>query len=961
MKSPSIRSNSLAALALLAVLFIFSAGVVPAQFILTDLGPTPPAPGPNDIAQLSSDGDEQFPGGLNYYSNNGNGSPGPAGQTFTTGSNPNGYVLTSVTFKSGGLDGTSTAPFTDNTYRLQIYQLTNATSASAALLNQTTPSTYTYGAGDWLQLSGFTPILLSNNTTYAYTIRMGATTSWDDLAEASGNPYAGGEICRIPSAGGTVTFGTNNSFDATFVIGLSLTPVAVAPTATPNPANALSLVTLTANAAGPGTLTYQWRTDGGTGGSLTNIPGATSNVFSMVPPNTGADYSINYDVIVTSSTSGSVTSPPVAVTVRMPVIYSEGFTVSASAAQIATMGWRSDTEAADARIYTTGTNRAVYSFSGTARGEAFYVTTVTGDGSYPGHQAFPSINLATTANMRFNVDLNSGWQPALVHSFFAIQINWSDWYVSTTELLPTPTGTFANYSLDFDPSAFGWNQLTVSSSGTVGNANFPAIGEPAVANLSGYITGAGLVCIHDGSSTHNFDNFSIFGTIPPPTKPVINSPPFSQTNYSGATATFAVSAVATNGTGTDLSYQWRAGTIGSGVYSDLSEGGRFSGTTSNTLRIANVSTADQKDYVVRVFDTSGSVTSVPPARLTVVSSAPLLVADTAISPNAVHAGNNNIINISASMTGSEPLLYQWRFSTNADGSFAANVAGATNSTYTLSNPQESHSGYYSLRGSNVMAPNILDSAWAQLTVSPASNAYFHWSAPVPLVGMTAAEILGVPGSLVGAAHMSGSGGTVTNGSTIYNFTTDGSVASMSGVAGPGTGTGTWISFHTTGNTDFDAILDQVAETGGTPQITLHGLTPGSNYSVQLFSLNNNHDPGRAQAFADPNDLTDVSLTYKEGDNAYIIGTFVADQPDVPIQQVLPTGHGYFGSLIVREVVPIPTLSFQRSGPNQLQLTWDFGTLLEATTVSGPWTTNPNTSPFTLTPTGLQKFFRVQSP
>lgn len=52
------------------------------------------------------------------------------------------------------------------------------------------------------------------------------------------------------------------------------------------------------------------------------------------------------------------------------------------------------------------------------------------------------------------------------------------------------------------------------------------------------------------------------------------------------------------------------------------------------------------------------------------------------------------------------------------------------------------------------------------------------------------------------------------------------------------------------------------------------------------------------------------------------------------------------------------LSLQPLG-GQLTLQWLHGTLLEATDITGPWTTNPAaTSPFQVTPTGAQKFYRV---
>jgi hypothetical protein len=53
-----------------------------------------------------------------------------------------------------------------------------------------------------------------------------------------------------------------------------------------------------------------------------------------------------------------------------------------------------------------------------------------------------------------------------------------------------------------------------------------------------------------------------------------------------------------------------------------------------------------------------------------------------------------------------------------------------------------------------------------------------------------------------------------------------------------------------------------------------------------------------------------------------------------------------------------SISLQRNGSN-LQLTWPQGTLLESSNVLGPWTTNFATSPFTVSPTNAQKFYRLR--
>ena len=162
---------------------------------------------------------------------------------------------------------------------------------------------------------------LSPNTTYGYSF--GHTTSgtgWEALAVASGNPYSGGQIGLMPIPGGAITFGASHGFDAVFDLGLTA-PTAVfttRPSALPtnNPVYAGTEVTLTEAASGQAPLSYQWQTDGGGGGSLTNIPGATATNLSV--DTTGwKSGAYLYDVVVSNSSSVS-TSGIVTLTVFQP-------------------------------------------------------------------------------------------------------------------------------------------------------------------------------------------------------------------------------------------------------------------------------------------------------------------------------------------------------------------------------------------------------------------------------------------------------------------------------------------------------------------------------------------------------------------------------------------------------------------------------------------------------------------
>ena len=97
--------------------------------------------------------------------------------------------------------------------------------------------------------------------------------------------------------------------------------------------------------------------------------------------------------------------------------------------------------------------------------------------------------------------------------------------------------------------------------------------------------------------------------IMPPTAVVITTGPQSKTIPPGQVVSFSVVA-----TGSVTNYQWQAGPVGSGVFTNLP----VSGIASSVLTISNTFTVGQADYRVIVNGTINSVTSAPPATLTVM-------------------------------------------------------------------------------------------------------------------------------------------------------------------------------------------------------------------------------------------------------------------------------------------------------------------------------------------------------
>jgi hypothetical protein len=147
--------------------------------------------------------------------------------------------------------------------------------------------------------------------------------------------------------------------------------------------------------------------------------------------------------------------------------------------------------------------------------------------------------------------------------------------------------------------------------------------------------------------------------------PVITAQPQSQTIGGGLSATFTVEAT---GAG-PLSYQWRRNGIA------------LPGATSVSLTITELRRNDAGDYSVLVSNPAGIVASAV-ATLTV-----LVPPTITLQPQSQVVNTNTTVTFTVAATGSGPVRYQWQFN-------GANIAGATNSSLTLSNVNLSHEGDY---------------------------------------------------------------------------------------------------------------------------------------------------------------------------------------------------------------------------------------------------------------------------
>ena len=497
--------------------------------------------------------------------------------------------------------------------------------------------------------------------------------------------------------------------------------------------------------------------------------------------------------------------------------------------------------------------------------------------------------------------------------------------------------------------------------------------------------------------------------------PIIYAEPQGHTVPAGSAAQLQVSALANPAP----NYQWRAGAIGSGIYTNLTDGGTISGSDSATLNIGGALAANTLDYIVVVTNSLGAVTSSPPATLTL---APPIASPT---PQVLYGGLTGHFHIN--VANGLPASYHWR-QNGVNLSDNSRVVGTTTPNLAIANLQAADTGNYDV----VLTAGSLSvtSTVASLSVLPANGESLYQAALLaarPLAYYPLNETSN-PGSSNAIAFDNAGG---YNG--IYGLdVTNGS----SGIAGPRPTDGfpgfaannlatryatndpdsfiTLAPWHLNSNTaTFTAWINPANPVEG--QIngilgsgTTNSSFAGIHYFYQATGANWDlgyawNDPANAALFFDSqiappaNQWSFVGLVITPSNaTLYVFNTsatnsalsanvtnlvmafatpeYIGTSPDGirgsrdfegTIDEVAvfnrSLGPAELQSLFnaALGISPPVTLQIARVGSN-IQLTWgSVGLLLEASNVNGPWTTNSlATSPYTVSPTNSSKFYRV---
>ncbi len=451
-----------------------------------------------------------------------------------------------------------------------------------------------------------------------------AATSWNALTIDTintnvviGGP-AGANLSGPITGIGIVSQSGNNTWrymNELLVSSISNAPAAVPPTLVAAPLSQNNVyagggVSFTVGVSPSQSYDYYWQKGGVTLTNDSRISGVNSATLTILNA-TAADDG-NYSVIVSNSagffdTSTNSAGPAYLNVNPVPAdyLYAETFQFvgpfTGIAYPLGTVGWSNSVPNNPNRLFynngnASGSISAAEDYSITYPSTIFFYATTNSDTGTSG-LAFPAIAPTAYPAIAFSVNVNptpnfySGQGNST--AYFAVQMNGGSWYVSSAPILVDTTATsyFSTYQQQFSPAAATWNNLTFNSTGAT-------VGGPAAADLTGKITGAGMVVVLTYASEWDFANFLITTDAVPAIAPVIDGMPRNQTVYNGGGVSFQVHLKPGTGSA-PLYFFWQKG----GVI--LTNSSRISGAGSKTLTITDANTNDEGNYSCIVSNSAG--------------------------------------------------------------------------------------------------------------------------------------------------------------------------------------------------------------------------------------------------------------------------------------------------------------------------------------------------------------------
>ena len=418
----------------------------------------------------------------------------------------------------------------------------------------------------------------------------------------------------------------------------------------------------------------------------------------------------------------------------------------------------------------------------------------------------------------------------------------------------------------------------------------------------------------------------------------------------------------------------------------------LSGQTNLTLTLTNLTLGNSGDYYLIASNTLGTAQSSNVAVTVIAAVGPSITQNIASQTVYPHT----TVHFTVAATGTPTLSYQWSFNSTP-------IAGATNTTLTVNDASSAVTGNYRVTITNPYGSS--NSAIASLALIPVTwgsypsavmsadlLAYYRFSdvgsgfgvatnqgslgfgydgtyqggyspvsgptgmsnfepgnQAVTLDGLTSDVSVPPLGATVTsvtiAAWVNSPGGQVDNSTIFYHRAA--SVFGLSVFGDTNTLKYTWGGSYFWFDTGLVLPTNQWALAAMTisPSSAVIYLQDGTG----LKSATNTASHGAA---------TFSGASYVGWDSA---GGALGRRWTGGVDEVMIFNRALTGVEVNALYLGVPgsaTLTITPSGGN-VTLTWPGGKLLEANSVSGPWTTNVATSPLTVPATGAEKFYRVQ--
>lgn len=696
-------------------------------------------------------------------------------------------------------------------------------------------------------------------------------------------------------------------------------------------------VTFTVAAGGPD-LVYQWKAGAPGSGIYTNVPGATNASMTIAYARVGetADY-----VVYITNAVNFVTSSVAALTVS-PATYANGlfngdFEMPAmgkinggfDAAGKDAPGWKNaGPNESDSGIDTSPHTGSYCAYVQKGQSGAYQITTNV-------------MHLGDTVTMTWWE--RNEWQ-GLAAKVSLLSASSQDAAFGSATTLVSQTNVLG---ADYD-----WHSRAITYTAGAGDVG-KLVG---VALQSADVTTGGW---------GGFDDL-ILTVTPAAAAPVIVTQPGSQNDWLASTATLTVVA-----SGSGLSYQWQAGAVGSGIYTNISNGGQFSGANTNSLIIANVAVGNGADYVVIVSNTGGSVTSAPPATLTVNTDAPYFGGMTS---KTVYQYDTTTLSPAWVAGGT---TFQWQAGAVGGGVYTnlsngSHFSGVNTTTLTISNVALADGLDYVLVASNAGGTNT--SGLATLTVTPVIYVQGFNTDPTNTVSVVGwvADISGgglSDGGWPGTCLFAAGSTNVPQAFYTTTFLENGSIPGQMAFPVINLTNVTDLTFSmdydsywnaTSTHTYFAVQMNwgawyiQSSEVGqaiGNMQTATLAFDPSSSAWNQFTVTGTGTNAADATTTVIGSAATGNLSGYITGVGLVSLHDDTASSAWVKMDNCRITASAY---------TAVSGLSLASSGGNVV-LTWGYGTLVESTNVTGPWTPASGTSPKTVSPTDGSHFYRLRLP